>query len=186
MVSQSRSGFFWELRNPEDFRLEVQKVDEGQLGSVMYHFGYKAGWMVSWFCVRNPGQKGAPHKYPGQVSGSSHPCPEAIFFLRSGTNLGKFDCQMGFALETGQEMGFFCLFRLGHRIVGTGGLNRHGRMSMLRVAGFGQFANPGWSGWSLQAGGRKVGLVGCCGKAGGRKVFLERLDGWWHFALFLC
>ena len=64
--------------------------------------------------------------------------------------MGKFDCQMGFALETGQEMGFFCLFRLGQRIVGTGGLNRHGRMSMLRVAGFGQFANP------------KVGLVGPC------------------------
>ena len=55
------------MRNPEDFRLEVQKVDEGQLGSVMYHSGYKAGWMVSWFCVRNPGQKGAPHKYPGDL-----------------------------------------------------------------------------------------------------------------------
>ena len=93
------------------------------------------------------------------VSGSN-------IFLRSGTNLGKFDCQMGFALETGQEMGFFCLFRLDQRIVGTGGLNRHGRMSKLRVAGFDQFANPGWSGWSLQAGGRKVGLVGCSWEAG--------------------
>ena len=57
---------------------------------------------------------------------------------------------------------------------------------MLRVAGYGQFANPGWSGWSLQAGGRKVGLVGCSWEAGGHKVFLERLHGWWQFALFLC
>ena len=122
----------------------------------------------------------------GRFQGPRTRVRKQYFFLRSGTNLGKFDCQMGFALETGQEMVFFCLFRLGQRIVGTGGLNRHGRMSMLRVAGFGQFANPGWSGWSLQAGGRKVGLVGCSWEAGGHKVFLERLDGWWQFALFLC
>ena len=40
------------------------------------------------------------------VSGSN-------IFLRSGTNLGKFDCQMGFALETGQEMGLFLLISSG-------------------------------------------------------------------------
>ena len=153
MVSQSRSGFFWELRNPEDFRLEVQKVDEWQLGSVMYHFVYKAGWMVSWFCVRNPGQKGAPHKYPGQVSGSSHPCPEAIFFCVAEQTWASLTARWVLRWRQDRKWVFFCLFRLGHRIVGTGGLNRHGRMSMLRVAGYGQFANPGWSGWSLQAGG---------------------------------
>ena len=79
---------------------------EGRLGSVMCHFGYKGDLVLgqkTWSERSSTQVPRAGFRVLAPVSGSN-------IFLRSGTNLGKFDCQMGFPLETGQEMVFFSYF----------------------------------------------------------------------------
>ena len=51
-------------------------------------------------------RSGAPNKYPRAGFRVLSPASGSIF-LRSGTNLGKFDCQIGFVLGTGTMFHYF-------------------------------------------------------------------------------